>query len=72
MDDDSQFYALIGRALMDPDFRAELLDTGQQAAALGKVGITASEEILARLNASVEAINNLVSPEAFGEIQAVT
>ena len=72
MDDDSQFYALLGRALMDPDFRAELLDTGQQAAALEKVGIAGTDEILDRLNASIEAINNLASQEAFGEIQAVT
>jgi hypothetical protein len=72
MDDESRFYALLGRALMDPEFRAEILDTGSQAAALEKVGIEPSEEVLRQLNDSIEAINTLTSSEAFGAIQAVT
>jgi hypothetical protein len=70
--DDSKFYALLGRALMDPEFREQLLDTGRQSEALETVGIEPDEEVLAELNASIEAINALASHEAFGEIQAVT
>jgi hypothetical protein len=72
MEDDSKFYALIGRALMDPDFRAEILDTGRQAAALEKIGIEATDEMIDQLNASIEAINSMASAEGFGEIAAVT
>lgn len=72
MDDESKFYALIGRALMDPEYRAQILDTGQQAAALEKVGIEPNDAVLAKLNESIEAINALASPEGFGEIAAVT
>ncbi|MDP9271358.1 MAG: hypothetical protein M3P14_10380 [Chloroflexota bacterium] len=72
MDDESKFYALLGRALMDPTYRAEILDTGQQAAALEKVGIEPNEAVLEKLNESIEAISKLASPEGFGEIAAVT
>jgi hypothetical protein len=72
MDDESKFYALIGRALMDPEYRDQILDTGQQAAALAKVGIEANEAVLEKLNESIDAIRTLASPEGFGEIAAVT
>ena len=72
MDDESKFYALLGRALIDPDFRARILDTEQQADALGEIDIQPSEEVLAELNASIGAIRALADHEAFGPIQAVT
>jgi len=72
MDDDSKFYALLGRALIDPEFRAQLLDTDQQSEALEKLGIDPSDEVLEELNASIHAINALASHEAFAPIPAVT
>jgi hypothetical protein len=70
MDDDSKFYALLGRALMEPEFRARVLDTGRQAAALKEVGIEADGAALGQLNDSIKAIDQLAS--SFGPIKAVT
>ena len=72
MDDDSKFYALLGRALMEPDFRDRVLDREQQADALAEVGIDADDEVLAELNASIQAISALASHEEFGMVKAVT
>jgi hypothetical protein len=72
MDDDSKFYALIGRALMEPEFRARILDGGQQADALAELGIDPNDDVLDQLNGSIEAINTLASHDAFGEVKAVT
>lgn len=72
MDDESKFYALLGKALMEPEFRARVLDTGQQADALAEVGIDPSDDVLEQLNASIEAINTLASHDGFGEVKAVT
>ena len=72
MDDESKFYALLGRALIDPEFRERILDTERQADALVEVDIEPSDEVLAELNASIQAINALASHEEFGMIQAVT
>jgi hypothetical protein len=72
MDDESKFYALLGRAVIDPDFRDRILDTERQADALVEVGIEPSDEVLGELNGSIAAIKSLASHEAFGPIQAVT
>lgn len=72
MDDDSKFYALLGKALMDPEFRNRVLDSEQQADALAEVGIDADDEVLAELNASIQAISALASHEEFGMVKAVT
>jgi hypothetical protein len=72
MEDESRFYALLGRALMDPDYRARVLDKGQQADALMAVGIEPDDDMLQQLNDSIDAINALASSGAFGEVAAVT
>ena len=72
MDDESKFYALLGRALIDPEFRERILDAERQADALAEVDIDPSDEVLGELNDSIEAIKTLASHEAFGPIQAVT
>jgi hypothetical protein len=72
VEDDSQFYALLGRALLDPEFRAQIVDKDQQAAALREIGIDPDDETLERLNASIEAINMLASSTAFAPVPAVT
>ena len=45
MDDESKFYALLGRALIDPEFRERILDTERQADALVEVDIEPSDEV---------------------------
>jgi SAM-dependent MidA family methyltransferase len=73
MDDDSKFYALLGRALMEPEFRARVLDSAQQADALAELGIDPNNgDVLDQLNASIAAINRLASHDGFGEVKAVT
>jgi hypothetical protein len=72
MDDESKFYALLGRALIDPEFRERILDTERQAEALAEVDIKATVEMLGHLNASIVAINALASHEEFAMIKAVT
>jgi len=72
MDDESKFYALLGRALIDPEFRERILDNDRQAAALAEIDINPSAEVIGELKASIEAIKSLASHEAFGPIQAVT
>ena len=66
---EQRFHALVGKALTDPDFRAQLMseNVGEQKAALQSVGIAATEgdEIMTRLQAAISAVDNLAA--AMGE-----
>lgn len=59
----SKFHALLGKALTDYDFRAQLMDEGQQVQALESMGIAPTPEALAALNDSIEALKRLANLE---------
>lgn len=64
--DRSAFYALIGRALTDKEFRDRIMDQANpdvQLGALGEVGILGNDKILAELNNSIDAVNKLAGAE---------
>jgi hypothetical protein len=70
--DQSRFYGLIGRAIMEPGFRDQLTDPDRQADALLQVGIEPTDDVLEHLNESIQAIKDLASSEMFGDTAAVT
>jgi hypothetical protein len=54
------FSALIGKALVDPDYRAKLLDPAKRVAALQEVGVTnPSPAQLQALQNSITAMQSL-------------
>ena len=59
----SKFHALLGKALTDYEFRAQLMDEGQQAQALESMGIKPTAEALAALNESIGALTRLANLE---------
>ena len=68
----SKFHKLLGRGLTDYEFREALMDPEQQAAALESMDIEPTQEVLAELNAAIEALNNLATSETLaGGPQAV-
>ncbi|TMB52410.1 MAG: hypothetical protein E6J50_02095 [Chloroflexi bacterium] len=74
--DPSAFYALVGRALTDKKFRERIMDQDHpdaQLLALGEVGITGNDQILAELNNSIDAVNKLAGAGGFSaDVAAVT
>jgi len=70
MSDESPFHAMLGKALVDADFRARLMDPEQQADALSSIGIEPTREVLNELNQSIEALSQL--SQAFGDEIAAT
>jgi hypothetical protein len=69
---ESDFHKVLGRALVDIDFRGELTsgDEGRQSAALESLGIEATPEKLKELNASIDALQRLSG--SFGDAIAAT
>jgi hypothetical protein len=63
---ESDFHKLLGRGLTDYEFRKQLADPAQQAQALESMDIEPTDEVLASLNAAIEAINNLAGSETLG------
>jgi hypothetical protein len=59
----SNFHKLLGRGLTDYEFREALMDPERQGEALESMSIEPTEEVLAALNAAVEALNNLAKSE---------
>jgi len=54
------FSLLVGKALVDPGFRAKILDQGQQVAALKEVGIAQpTQDQLDALRRSITALESL-------------
>jgi hypothetical protein len=64
--DEAKFHALLGKALIDADFRSRLLDANLrlQAEALKEVGIEATDDVLGQLNKSADEVRRLA--ETFG------
>jgi hypothetical protein len=67
---EGDLHSLLGRALIDLEFRARLLDEGQQKAALEEVGITPTPDVLTALNSAIGALMELSS--TFKAAQAAT
>ena len=64
------FYAMVGRALSDTAYRAELLDPETRAGAMGRAGLVWSEDLHERVDKAAEAIDNLAAD--FGNSSAAT
>lgn len=69
------FHAILGRALIEPEYRARLMDAGSQEEALNEMLAAMSagkrSEVLAELKNSIEAIQGFSG--AFGpDIRAAT
>ena len=62
--DQSQFYAILGRALGDADFRAELAEPETREGALRKIGIEPTQEMLEALANAITSVSTLSA--AFG------
>jgi hypothetical protein len=58
---EGDLHSLLGRALIDLEFRDRLLDENQQKAALEEMGITPTDDVLTALNAAIEALITLSS-----------
>ena len=67
---EGDLHSLLGRALIDLEFRARLLDKEQQGAALEEVGIRPTSDVIDALNAAIEALMELSS--TFKAPQAAT
>jgi hypothetical protein len=59
--EEQKFHALVGKALSDPAFRAQLTggNKGQQEAALRSVGIEPTDEVMGKLAAATSAVDDL-------------
>jgi hypothetical protein len=58
-----QFHALLGKALVDPDFRAQLMsqDKGVQQSALRSAGIDPNDEVMSKLADAIAAVDDLAA-----------
>jgi hypothetical protein len=66
---EAAFYSLVGRALVDPDFRQQL-HGGDPSAALKLVGIEPTPELVSALGQAMGEVDRLSSQ--FGDIKAAT
>lgn len=66
----SAFHAVIGRALVDADFRAQLRDHEQRESALAQMDVDLTPEMLTELDHSMDALERLA--RSFGVEQAAT
>ena len=60
----SQFYAIVGWALTDAEFRAELVEPETREGALMKIGIEPTQEVLDALAHAITSVDTLSA--AFG------
>jgi len=69
----TRFHQLIGRAMVDSGFRAQLThqDPSYRVAALQEMGFAASKDELAALERAVQSIDELAN-EFGGDIKAAT
>ena len=71
----SPFHAILGKALMDDEYRARLTDTGNpegQGEALREMGVDPTPDVINALNAAVTALDNFAQSEVFGEVKAAS
>jgi hypothetical protein len=66
MTEGSNFHKLLGRALVDDEFRKTLRNPDLRYQALVELGIEPTQEVLEHLGAAVEALDNLAKSEALG------
>jgi hypothetical protein len=64
------FYSLVGRALVDPDFREMVKDPDRRKDALYAMGIEPSDKAMAAMDNAITAIEDLSS--AFGNVNAAS
>jgi hypothetical protein len=64
------FYSLVGRALVDPEFREMIKDPERRKDALYAMGIDPSDEVIAAMDDATKAIDDLSS--AFGGVHAAS
>ena len=62
----SNYHKLIGKALADPNFRAQLLDKGKQVGALQSMGIQPTQEVLDALNDAISAVDTFAQTGTLG------
>jgi len=62
----SNFHRLLGRALVDEEFRESLRNPDLRYQALVDMGIQPTQEVLENLGAAVEAMDNLAKSDALG------
>jgi hypothetical protein len=65
---ENDFYAILGRALVDPGFRERLRDDKDRTNALSDIGIELNDEQLQQLDENLDAVDNLA--EQFGANRA--
>ena len=61
---ENDFYAILGRALVDPAFRGRLRDDKDRTNALSEIGIELNDEQLRVLDENIDSVDNLA--EQFG------
>jgi hypothetical protein len=64
------FYAMIGRAISDVTYRAELLNPETREAAMGRAGLVWSQDLHDKIDQAAAAIDHLA--EDFGNSSAAT
>ena len=72
MEAGDKFHALVGKALSDPTFRAQLTggNTAEQEAALRSVGIEPTQDVMKKLAASTAAVDDLAQHVGGGGVVA--
>jgi hypothetical protein len=65
--DESQFYAILGRALADPDYRLRLVDPNLREGALRDAGVEPSAKVLEALADAIKSLDAL--SESFGDVR---
>jgi hypothetical protein len=68
----SAFHAIVGRALVDADFRSELRDRSKRDALLETMGVSADQRrsVSGELDEAIDAVGDLA--EALGDIRAAS
>jgi hypothetical protein len=69
---ENDFYAILGRALVDSRFRERLRDDNDRVAALSEVGITLNDEQLGQLNENIDNVDELAHIFAGQQAAAAT
>jgi hypothetical protein len=64
------FHELVGRALADPAFRAQLKDPAQRGEALASAKVASTPELNSALDEAIDSVDNLA--KQFGDVQAAT
>lgn len=69
-DQSSAFHALVGRALVDAEFRHQLRDASQRDTVLRSIGIEPTSEMTTALESAMNTVDELAN--YFGDVKAAT